>query len=117
MSPASGARDGCQLCAAEHLTPWYFEDDRCWVTDCIVCGTPMIVWRPHGLPDDALERALLERLETIAAERYPEGFWIAGERRKIPDHWHAHARPDGGFFDPGRPEPWRRGSDAADPEP
>jgi hypothetical protein len=20
--------------------------------------------------------------------------------RRIPDHWHAHARPAGGFFDP-----------------
>jgi hypothetical protein len=43
---------------------------------------------------------LLERLQAIAAERYPDGFWIDGERRRIPDHWHAHARPKDGFFDP-----------------
>ena len=27
-------------------------------------------------------------------------WWIDPERRRIPDHWHAHARPGGGFFDP-----------------
>jgi hypothetical protein len=107
VSSPTGARDGCQLCAAERLTVWHFEDDQCWVTDCIVCGTPMIVWRSHGLPDADGERALLERLQTIAAQRYPAGFWIDGERRKIPDHWHAHARPADRFFDHRVPEPWR----------
>ena len=67
----------------------------------------MIVWRAHGLPGEEVERALLTRLETVAAARYPDGFWIDAERRRIPDHWHAHARPSGGFFDPSRPEPWR----------
>ena len=43
----------------------------------------------------------LDHLERVAAERYgDEGFYIDGERRRIPDHWHAHARPAGGFFDP-----------------
>jgi hypothetical protein len=61
----------------------------------------MVVWRTHGLPDPELETTLLERLERIAGERYgTEGFWIDPERRRIPDHWHAHARPAGGFFDP-----------------
>jgi hypothetical protein len=67
--------DECLLCRAERLTDWYFEDDDCWVTDCLLCRTPMIVWRPHG-------------------------YWIDGERRRIPDHWHAHARPADGYFDP-----------------
>ena len=109
---SAGGFQGCQLCSAERLTVWHFEDDECWVSDCVVCGTPMIVWRPHGLPEPDLERSLLSRLEEIAAVRYPSGFWIDAERRKIPDHWHAHARPEGGFFDPGRPEPWRREVDA-----
>jgi hypothetical protein len=44
---------------------------------------------------------LLERLEAIAGDRYGEGaYWVDPERRRIPDHWHAHARPAGGFFDP-----------------
>ena len=90
----------CILCRAERVTDWHFEDEECWVTDCMVCRTPMIVWRPHGLPDPELEHRLLAHLERIATERYPDGFWIDPERRRIPDHWHAHARPADGFFDP-----------------
>ena len=91
--------DDCLLCRAERIPPWHFEDDECWITDCMVCRTPMIVWRDHGLPDAEAESRLLGRLEWIARQRYPAGFWIDPERRRIPDHWHAHARPDGGFFD------------------
>ncbi len=92
--------EDCQLCRAERITEWHFEDDECWVSDCMVCMTPMIVMRSHGLPEPDDETRLLARLEEIAAERYPQGYWIDGERRRIPDHWHAHARPAGGFFDP-----------------
>lgn len=61
----------------------------------------MVVWRSHGLPDADLEASLLEQLERIAGDRYGrDGYWIDPERRRIPDHWHAHARPAGGFFDP-----------------
>jgi len=61
----------------------------------------MIVWRTHGLPDPELEARLLGHLERVAAARYGDGgFWVDGERRRIPDHWHAHARPAGGYFDP-----------------
>jgi hypothetical protein len=61
----------------------------------------MVVWRTHGLPEAAVEASLLERLETIADDRYgAAGYWVDPERRRIPDHWHAHARPAGGFFDP-----------------
>ncbi len=104
MTPSnsgSSAPEACLLCTAERITPWHFEDEHCWVADCLVCMTPMIVWRPHGLPDEELERRLLTRLEHVASDRYGEdGFWIDGERRRIPDHWHAHARPVGAFFDP-----------------
>jgi hypothetical protein len=92
-------RPDCLLCAAERITPWHFEDEECWVADCMVCSTPMVVWRTHGLPEPVLERRLLDRLETAAAHRFGQGrYWIDGERRRIPDHWHAHARPEGGFF-------------------
>ena len=100
--------ESCLLCRAEQVTPWHFEDEECWVADCLVCATPMVVWRTHGLPDQELERRLLERLSAAAAGRYGEGgFWIDGERRRIPDHWHAHARPAGGFFDPSKGIGWR----------
>ena len=93
--------DDCLLCTADHVTPWLFEDDDCWIAECVVCRTPMVVWRTHGLPDENLESEFLRRLERVAGERYgEEGYWIDAERRKIPDHWHAHARPANGFFDP-----------------
>ena len=91
----------CLLCRAEHVTTWHFEDRECWVADCLVCATPMIVWRAHGLPNAEEQARLLRHLERVAAERYGEdGYWIDAVRRRIPDHWHAHARPAGGFFDP-----------------
>jgi hypothetical protein len=101
----------CVLCSAERVTPWHLEDEECWVADCLVCGTPMVVWRRHGLPDSELESLLLDRLAGVAATRYgEEGYWIDGERRRIPDHWHAHARPVGGFFDSAKRVPWSAAS-------
>ena len=91
--------ESCPLCVAERVTRWHFEDDECWVADCMVCSTPMVVWRHHGLPDAEVEQRLLDRLAVAAASRYGRGgFWIDPNRRRIPDHWHAHARPEGGFF-------------------
>ena len=100
----------CPLCAAERITLWHFEDDECWIADCMVCATPMVVWKPHGLPEQDLEERLLARLEQAASNRYgSDGYWIDPERRRILDHWHAHARPAGGFFDPAaRRRPWMR---------
>ncbi len=104
---------GCLLCTAERLTEWHLEDELCWVADCLVCYTPMVVWRTHGLPDPDLEARLLALLERVAAERYgPDGYYVDPERRRIPDHWHAHARPRGGFFDPRSPL-YGRGYDRA----
>ncbi len=101
MSSRSPDEAACPLCLAERVTAWLYEDDDCWVAECLICATPMVVWRPHGLPDRKVEHRLLELLAATAASRYGmDGFWIDGERRRIPDHWHAHARPMGGFFDP-----------------
>lgn len=93
--------DDCLLCSAQRVTDWLHEDERCWVAECMVCMTPMVVWRPHGLPEADEETVLLSHLERVATARYGDGgYWIDPERRRIPDHWHAHARPAGGFFDP-----------------
>ncbi len=101
MDTPSPEADGCLLCSAERLTEWTYEDDESWVAECVVCRTPMVVWRAHGLPGAVEEARLIELLERAAAKRYGSGgFWVDGERRRIPDHWHAHARPAGGFFDP-----------------
>ncbi len=98
---ASEASADCLLCSAERVTDWFHEDEDCWVAECMVCRTPMVVWRTHGLPEDDQEARLLAQLERVATERYgPGAYWVDGERRRIPDHWHAHARPANAFFDP-----------------
>ena len=96
---APGERhDGCLLCAAERITPWYHEDDVCWIADCEICATPMVVWRWHGAdPPDRARAHMLSRLAAVA-DRVFDGHYVDGEMRKIPDHFHAHARPQGGFF-------------------
>ncbi|MEB2283304.1 MAG: hypothetical protein B6D46_06030 [Polyangiaceae bacterium UTPRO1] len=86
---------GCDLCAAARLTRWYFADDVCWVADCEVCAVPMVVWRRHGIDPPAHEVAhMTAALERAAAAVFP-AWVIDGQRRNIPDHWHAHARPSG----------------------
>jgi hypothetical protein len=96
---ATGERhDTCLLCAAERITPWYHEDDVCWIADCEICATPMVVWRWHGtdVPDDD-RRHMLDRLATVAGQVF-DGHYVDGHMRNIPGHFHAHARPEGGFF-------------------
>ena len=91
--PGAGAVAGCDLCAARPLTPWFHSDDRCWVAECLVCRTPMVVWRSHGADPPPEEREhMLARLSEVAAARLGESFRIDGVMRRIPDHFHAHAR-------------------------
>jgi hypothetical protein len=93
----------CDLCLAARLTPWYYEDDVCWIAECGICAVPMVVWRWHGTEPPASEVAYMrERLREVATARLG-AFWIDDYMRNIPDHWHAHARPQGGFFGPRSP--------------
>jgi hypothetical protein len=90
--------DGCDLCRAAKITPWFHEDEICWIAECEICETPMVVWRFHGTEPPADHRAHMQaRLREVAARRVGE-FWIDDHMRNIPDHFHAHARPKGGFF-------------------
>jgi len=85
----------CDLCEAARLTHWYHEDDVCWVADCELCAVPMVVWRRHGTDPSPAELAhMTAALESAAAEQFAT-FVVDGNRRNIPDHWHAHARPSG----------------------
>ena len=86
--------DGCELCEAARFTHWYSEDEVCWVADCEVCSTPMVVWNPHGTePSDAEIEHMLAALTAAATERFGEGnFTIDRTMRQIPEHFHAHAR-------------------------
>ena len=90
--------DDCDLCRAAKMTPWYHEDDICWVAECDVCETPMVVWRWHGVkPPDEQKAHMHARLREVAATHFGD-IYIDDHMRNIPDHYHAHGRPDGGFW-------------------
>jgi len=84
----------CELCEAARFTPWYHEDDVCWIAECEACSVPMVVWRSHGVgpPEDELAH-MLTHLERVATEVLGDGSYIVDRvMRQIPDHFHAHAR-------------------------
>ena len=88
----------CDLCKALKMTPWFFEDDICWIAECEICATPMVVWRFHGTaPPEAHVAHMREKLREVATAQLGE-YWVDGHMRNIPDHFHAHARPKDGFF-------------------
>jgi hypothetical protein len=95
--------EGCDLCRAVRMTPWYHEDDVCWIAECDMCDVPMVVWRWHGTapPPEHVEH-MRARLHEVATARIGE-YYVDDVMRNIPDHWHAHARPKGGFFGTRRP--------------
>ena len=89
----------CELCEAAPITERFYEDDECWVAECETCYTPMIVWKVHdpSPPDDVRSR-LHERLATVFGAHFDGEHYVDDHMRMIPDHYHAHARPRGGFF-------------------
>ena len=92
----------CELCEAAPITPWYHEDDVCWVADCEACDTPMVVWKEHHTdPSAETEAHMMAALVAVAEAEFGD-HWIDGNRRSIPDHWHVHARPTGAFYGYGR---------------
>ena len=100
-----GPVEGCLLCEAERITAWFHEDEVCWIADCEICFVPMVVWRRHGKtpPAEALTH-MHRQLARVAEQQLIGSHYVDDNMRKIPDHYHAHARPSGGFFGHG----WRR---------
>ncbi len=92
------AERACELCTAARITPWYYEDDICWIAECEICETPMVVWRTHGTAPSASELAHMHDHLTRVAETHFGPCYIDDHMRNIPDHYHAHGRPEGGFF-------------------
>jgi hypothetical protein len=87
------------LCDAAPITERYYDDDVCWVAECDSCWVPMVVWREHDpLPSADTKAALHARLLEVVARHFDYQPWIDDNMRNIPDHYHAHARPKGGFF-------------------
>lgn len=86
----------CELCEAVPFTTRYHEDEHCWIAECESCSVPMVVWRPHGVevPDDVLAH-LMGELTRVANDVFGTTPWFLDRvMRQIPDHFHAHARPD-----------------------
>lgn len=89
----------CELCEAARLTEWFHEDELCWIAECEVCSVPMVVWKVHSpSPDDTTRNNLHRRLLDVVGELFVDEVYIDDNMRNIPDHYHAHARPRGGFF-------------------
>jgi hypothetical protein len=87
------AGKSCDLCDAKPITERRYEDDVCWVADCAICKVPMVVWRQHHkTPSAAVRRHMHERLAAVT----PFDHYVDDRMRKIPDHYHAHARPKPG---------------------
>ena len=53
--PPDGKVAHCDLCRAKKITPWYHEDEICWIAECDICETPMVVWRRHGVTPPAAD--------------------------------------------------------------
>lgn len=81
-------KDGCDLCVAEKITPWYYEDERVWVADCIYCWVPMVVLKEHGLGTQEDYKYMVAK----AKELFGEDCYIDAHMGLIPDHRHFHVR-------------------------
>ncbi len=89
----------CELCEAAKISEWFYEDDECWIAECESCGVPMVVWRPHDAhPADDIKNRLHEKLASVVSEYFDFEMRIDDNMRTIPGHYHAHARPKGGFY-------------------
>ena len=89
----------CDLCEEARLTEWFYEDDDCWIAECEICAVPMVVWRNHDhLPSEQVKGVLHERLAAVVTTHFEFEHYVDDNMRNIPDHYHAHARPRGGFF-------------------
>ena len=99
MASALERSDNCDLCEAARITPWFHEDDVCWIAECEICAVPMVVWRGHGRtpPEEALTY-MHAKLAMVVSEHFEFDHYVDDNMRNIPDHYHAHGRPVGGFF-------------------
>jgi hypothetical protein len=88
---------GCELCALHKTTRWYAEYRDLFpfvILDCDSCDVPMAVLGAHRrAPTDAERAAMQAALASIAAAKYPQGWFFDDHMRQIPDHYHLHARP------------------------
>ena len=88
----------CELCKAARITPWFYEDDVCWIAECEICAVPMVVLREHSVSPSADALAHMHAKLREVADAHFGAIYIDDHMRQIPDHYHAHGRPPGGFW-------------------
>jgi hypothetical protein len=112
---ADETRPTCDLCEAARITPWFYEDDVCWIAECEFCAVPMVVWRTHDAhPPQAVKSFMHDQLGAVVKAHFGFVHFVDDNMRNIPDHYHAHARRRGGFFSLGATPPMA--SDVAEGE-
>ena len=80
----------CQLCKAEHLTEWLYEDQTCWVAVCSTCNPDVIVvYRNHGT---YVPEAPLAHMLSVARRLFGDKLLLDFTMRSIPEHFHFHVR-------------------------
>lgn len=88
-----GKVEGCELCEAARFTPWFHEDETCWVAECESCGVPMVVWRWHGTePPESDVAHMLAVLAEVGRAQLGDDLVVDRLMRQVPGHFHAHAR-------------------------
>ena len=98
-APAGPGPEQCELCEAAKTTDWFYEDELCWVAECEMCWVPMVVRKRHDpQPPDDVRSVMLEHLADAVRREYTFEFYVDDNMRTIPTHYHAHARPRGGFY-------------------
>ena len=75
----------CDLCEAARITPWFHEDDICWIAECEICAVPMVVWRSHGVepPTDQLAH-MHDKLAMVVSEHFTFEHYVDDNMRNIP---------------------------------
>jgi len=76
----------CSLCKHERITHHYFEDERVWIANCAVHGTPMWVLKRH-VSQPAPEEVEYGRQK--CRELFGENIRFRGPQT-IRDHYHEH---------------------------
>ena len=117
VEPVLGKVDGCDLCEAARITPWFHEDDVCWIAECEICYVPMVVWRFHGTdpPADHLAHMHAELARIAGGDAHRRAL----RRRQHAQHPRPLPRPRApeGWVLRARLSPRRRSSVAVAPEP
>lgn len=77
----------CDLCRAEHITEWIYEDKICWVAYCSFHrDTPMVVLRRHSPQPTEAE---MEHIRKVKEKLFPDRRF-RGYMKNNKVHWHDH---------------------------